>query len=1498
MSVLYERVVETAYSQVKKLVSRPGVFLLAPPGSSRGDILEGLLREGAVDRAYAYPRLAEELRARGLAVGDLPSAEELERGADRRVVVAVESSLQAVELKEKLGKRAELIYLPKYFKEAAKDVSKELLEAARVEHRGLGEGISPKLLRPGDKELKKGRDALLALSPGAVGLKDAAKEALGSLRFKIASAFLAELLSPAFAVLAVLQAAAPSAAGRLLAFLEKAVGAGGEALGDFAARLLELFAGRREPRDRVAAGFAKLVRRALEAEPYIDDDRLEAVVDQVALEWGMDVETFRSLVRSLAALARGELVTKEELSRELAQHVKRGELEKIEETIRQLVESKMAEIEKRLEEVRRRLGGVEERLKRRGLPIRVLSVEEVEAGQLYDNFRVKGGTPAVSVAEGVFRLVETGRFKEVVQEVLRRLATYGVVVLRGPKGVGKSTLAAYAVWLALRGGVVSYAARIQKMERGQRVLLRNVLDAVEEGRLIAVFDPSPLEFYVEPGAYAETTQEAAAAASATLEELLKFAEENRRQGLVLAVIPDDLYNALDDEVKKRAERHVLPLDLRDAEFLTEIIYEYSGCRKTPREKLRILAEKIAQFNGGYTLVAKYAGLWLRDNGCKVENVERAMEAAKPQPKLFFAHYIWHVLLRGSGDLAMQAAVPLLLHAVFGPVPVGVTYITKAVYEGGVWRLSTLERLEGADLRSLKNDALEPMASWLAQPHEDLVKEALENLAGLRDEKDREPYKETLSDLIKAMDWARGKALKEGGKVLAELGIPEERRGLETALLAFVVRRLAAVFKSGESKRCWQRVVFIAGHALAEHYILSRRKPGDVAETLGDALKPCAVDVYLTIDGKIPRLSIHVVRFPYYVETLYVRDLSQIRKIRERLGVLTPFADAKAVNAAKKTAGELTARWRRRGFGLPEAFYALGLAALAAGTEALAAGTEADEETAGLLLYAASFAVQEVAHPAAVLPVLTALRPLGEKAPHRYVHLLAAASNLETLGQETAQYIYDALQQLKDRLLKTGCLWPLVEAIRACSNLLRKHPVHIWDRLEEAVADMCRLHDEVRKRDGTTAPDGGLSAQRLLDAVARAYVLAVALESDVLALLVQVRCGLGDLVKEAEAVRSVLDEAVAHPEELRKIMENEDFAKWVTAHNITDDPGEVVKDLGTWFTYLLARYKLEHALDERGELDAEKLEEVAEEFKKAAEMHRKLKQWENYLIDRGWALRARVLAAKSWRELLERAKGFWELWKEAEEHRERTVGYLAKAAFILGEYLVYLAASGDRERAEDLLKELRRLLDYVRKASPPRRRSSFGTRRTKRLNYVREVSVVARLMLRFFGVGEGANLEEVVDVFEPWLSPEFRPALLMLAGRLQRDMALEECAKLFETELCVNAVAAAAGDRVTVEILRSVLEKVVPEAHPLLDKADGRTLVEILAPRYSLAQLVFMLLAAVEGRADTVRLHGLWGSARLKEPLPRRLFRAVYENCGDLDSEGCRLALLKLYYYHH
>jgi hypothetical protein len=1062
-----------------------------------------------------------------------------------------------------------------------------------------------------------------------------------------------------------------------------------------------------------------------------------------------------------------------------------------------------------------------------------------------------------------YRLVTAGGFAEAAEEVERLLAERGFVVVKGSRGIGKSTLAAYVAYDMLKKGDVDYVVKVKSPVDVSEV---DVFKALGR-RALLFFDIYPREVYLEQFDPRRPLRELYGSVEVLL-SLAALTERNRKAGARLYVLAAVHDKALEEAHAGKAVRDwlggasfYLP-QLNTPEFLAGVLKSYACPNEDDCCLGKVDTERLVSLissHDAYTLVAKYTGLWLKERGCDAEKLEEALKSSlkpsKAEPKLYLAHYIWHVLLRGKGDLARKAAVPLLLHAYFGPVPIGVTYITKAV-KNGVWRFLKPEELEGVGLEYLREDELEPIARWLAQRHEDLVEETLRDLAGLNGEEARKPYKEALSGLIDALDWARGEVLKEGGKILAELGIPEERRGLKNSLLAFVARRLAAVFKSGESKRCWQRAALIVGYALAgQATSLREQLPKGVAEALGDALKSCAVDAYLTTDGEIPPLSIGVARM------MPIRDLN----------ILSPFADTEIIDAAKKTAEELMKRWRGRGVRLAEAFYALGLAVLAA-------GAEVNGKTADQLLYATPFAVQRVTHQGTILPVLAALRPLGEKAPHRYVSLLAAASELRTLYPETVWYIYDTLQQLRGRLTDTERIWLLVNAVRAYSNLLRRYPEHIRDRWGEAVVGMCELYSKVRERSAEAALESGLSAQRLLDAVARAYVLAVALGSDVLAQYVQRHCGLSDIIKEAEAVRSMLDDAAAHPEELKKI-KNEDFAEWVTTLSPTGDARFAVENVRAWFTHVLARYKLNHALDEKGELDEKRLKEAAKEFKKAAKIERRLKQWENYLTARSFALRARVIAAKSWGKLLKRAKGFCGLWSEAEEYRKPTAIYLAMAAGRLGECLIYLAASGNKRGAEKLLKEWRWLLDY-----DPR------------------VSVVTRLMLRLFGVGEGARQEEVVEAFEPQLSPEFWPALLMLTGRLQRDEAPEECAKLSdaqppEAELCNIIVAAAAGNRVAAERLRSVIEKVVPEARLLLDKADGRTLVEVLTPLTPAAQLALMLLAAVEGRADAVRLHGLLGSAGSKEPLARRLFRAVYENCGNLNSEGCRLALLKLYYYN-
>jgi hypothetical protein len=1143
---------------------------------------------------------------------------------------------------------------------------------------------------------------------------------------------------------------------------------------------------------------------------------------------------------------------------------------------------KLAEEVKALKNVADRLW-VEVKSAKRGLD--VLFLEDVEMGGLYENFVVLNEKPYVDLQEGLFPLAAGGRFEEEARRILEKLERDGVAVLVGPKGIGKSTLAAYVVWKMLGGGGVEAVIRVEKSAK--ELTLKRTLDFVKR-KTVVLYDPSPLEVYYKHK-YMEETERPEEVIE-TLEELADFLKKGRGMVRLLVVLPTDLYEVVKDKMPEAFKNAVLEIKLNNVEFLHSVIKTYSSCEGDYSK----LAEKIAQFNGGYTLAARYAGLWLRERGCDVSDVERAVEAARREPKLFFAHYIRDVLLWRSSEeervrLMYRVAVPLLLHAVFGPVPEGVTYITQAKDGVVFYQPEEIEKFTKPQWDLLRAD-LQPIAKWLAQKHEDLVEETLRDLAGLNGEEARKEYKEALGDLIERLGWARNEVLKEGDKILAELGVPEEHRGLETALLAFVARRLAAVFKNGEIKRCWHRAALIAGYALAGYPKLHTTKPPeDSAEVLGDALKPCAVDDYLTIDGEIPWLSANVVWFPYFVEAQYARDLLQIRRIRERLSALTPFVITNGIKAARKTAEKLSEKRRSGNLDLLDFFYALGLVALAA--EGVV-----DGETADLLLYAVFSVVQWVAHPAATLPILAALRPLGEKASHRYVAVLAAASVLTTLNRRTARYIYNVLHQLKSRRLEMEPIWSLVNFVVVYSNLLTKHLIHIEDRREDAVANMCMLYDEIKKREAA-ASDRGPTAQRLITTTAETYVLAVALHRDDLAQLVQIFCDLGerDIEKEAEAVRNMLEEAVkiaTHPEGLRKIIQNNaDFVEWVATYRPTDDAGIVLKDLNAWLTAELARYKLGHALNKRGELDEKKLEKVAEEFEKAAEIRKELNQWGNYLVSCVWALRARILAAKSWEEFLKTAEGFRGLWREAEEHLEPTADYLATAARILGQYMIYLAASGERKGAEELLKERRLLLDYDR-----------------------EVSVATRLMLRLLGVGEGAKLEEVVHAFEHQLSPEYRPALWMLASRLQKDQALERCAKFIppwlvalyiaahsiksKTEVCVDAVAAAAGVQIAAEMLRLVINIVLPEAHLLLSKVDGKTLVEALALEYSPAQLAFMLLAAVEGRIDAVRLHGLLGSVEYRNDVNKPLFRAVYENCGDLNSEECKIALLKLYYLHH
>jgi predicted aconitase with swiveling domain len=327
---------------------------------------------------------------------------------------------------------------------------------------------------------------------------------------------------------------------------------------------------------------------------------------------------------------------------------------------------KLAEEVKALKNAADRLW-VEVKSAKRGLD--VLFLEDVELGGLYENFVVLNERPYVDLQEGLFPLVAGGRFEEEARRVLEKLERGGVAVLVGPKGIGKSTLAAYVVWKMLGGGEAEAAIRVEKSAK--ELTLKRMMGFVKR-KTVVLYDPSPLEVYYKRE-YMEEAERLEEVIKA-LKELADFLQKGGGGVRLLVVLPTDLYEVVKDKMPEafkdaveKAFKNAVEIKLNDVEFLHSVIKTYSSCEGDYSK----LAEKIAQFNGGYTLAAKYAGLWLRENGCNVESVERAVEEAKKEPKLFFAFYIRDVLLWRSSEeervrLMYRVAVPLLLHAVLRP----------------------------------------------------------------------------------------------------------------------------------------------------------------------------------------------------------------------------------------------------------------------------------------------------------------------------------------------------------------------------------------------------------------------------------------------------------------------------------------------------------------------------------------------------------------------------------------------------------------------------------------------------------------------------------------------------------------------------------------------------------------------------------------------------------------------------------------------------------------
>jgi hypothetical protein len=627
---------------------------------------------------------------------------------------------------------------------------------------------------------------------------------------------------------------------------------------------------------------------------------------------------------------------------------------------------------------------VKDKVKGQLADVKVFFIDDLESGLLYDNFTVKDGVPKIKTWVGTAKddlvtdLVDAGKFREVAEDVFSKLVKDGRVVLIGPRGIGKSTLATYVAWRSLLGSLGSVVLdkpmdaviRIEESLRpGDAAKLNNLVEA-KDRRFVVIYDPSPIETYYKP----ETMQRAKYDIEGIKETLRELIEV--RNAWVVIILPSELYEQVqrvgEEDVDLRQvldnlERDVVTVNLKDEVFLREVIKRYSGCDNVSDDLVR----RVMNFDS-YTLVAKYVGIWLRESECKVEDVDMALRESAGKPKLFFAHYIWGTILGKSMDLAKKVSVPLILHATFGPIPKGITYITKAVNEGGVWKLIDRNKLAESKLKDLKEDDLEPIAKWLSIEHEDLIEETLKELIGLQGEEVRKHYIDHgFRDLIEALKWGYEKVLNEF-RGLDREAKPEEVR---TNLLIFVSERLKHALKPYTD--CWKRVTFIIGYTLTGHPIVPRLEDlpeslrRDVAESLGDALRECDVDYYLLVGNEIPPLIIGLV----------------IIGLADTPALAWAFID-KYNEAVAEVNRILNIARGRGGIYDAESFYGLGLASIIANAAGL--GSDVKPDDADTALYIAASTIQHVASPDLIKSVLGALEPLRDKTQHRYLELLALA----------------------------------------------------------------------------------------------------------------------------------------------------------------------------------------------------------------------------------------------------------------------------------------------------------------------------------------------------------------------------------------------------------------------------------------------------------------------------------------------------------------------------
>jgi KaiC/GvpD/RAD55 family RecA-like ATPase len=1123
-------------------------------------------------------------------------------------------------------------------------------------------------------------------------------------------------------------------------------------------------------------------------------------------------------------------------------------VKELEERVKE-IEGKIEELEKKLELIRQeRRAGIE-----------TADVGEFAKGGIYPNVRVENGELRVRVEDGYHSIVRAGKFNELVNEVRDRLLKQGFVVVVGPKGIGKSTLAAAVIWELFMNGDIGLVARVDALDSKNYSEFTTFIENYSRefgkyfGRLLILYDP------VSTKAYERADIDMEAPIQANIERTIKdlviainSISYEAPKPLALIVIPSDIYNALSEKRRNELKKYRLDVsqDLIDTEFLAELIREYTRTKSNPNgcalsdEELSELAGKVAGFDSGHALIARLIGEELARSNCDLGKIGELISKAKGKAEAFIILHINGLFKVYEDPDTAKALVEIfaLRKPFINSVRPGGPILTPGIIGliGEERGAKTLYAAGGGELRG-----------WLALRQHDLIEDSI-------------------GKLLKCVV-SEGEECKELGdawKPWMETHAPEIRS--RTHAVKYFVRKYGKGFvkKLRRHKNCWKRAALIIGFASAGRVSVHRLEGlpeslrRDVAESLRDALRKCDADYYLLVGNKIPPLIWSLTRHHAYALAeafvdKYDEAVAEIKRVLYIAGRRSIIYDV-------------------------EGFYGLGLSSIIA--KAVEPGKLIEPGDAGAVLHIVSYIVslniQHAGSLSLVKPMLIALVPLRDKAPQRYLEVLAFAldrvSGPDILGFilgfmcpdfDTVRYILNEFDYILNKYGDgvKGHAWTLVRAIGASINSLYGCLVDCddfrdyWDapyrtELERIASRVAGLLNEVDRLNPS------------LDIFAWAHALLPALDNKCVRALMESVLGVDVVNKKAKEIAGGLS---GLRESVQELIRDEDFMGFVESW--LGETGEkaarriILKETSN-LKYAWALYKL----------DNDELHEAEELFNEAARERREIGDYQRYLDYSNWALRAKAIRSKlAGDELVRLVDEFGQLYEEAKKQPDTIL-----LRNILGRYLVSLALKGGDEeirRIEELLREKCREperylldLDLIR----PTLYALLGLRDESSGELKDRLCVKPEMRIIIYGPedryikSQGDLRQALTNYFQRWISNE---EVLDLLKKLSLD------AESLKNEL--------------EGLIHELSGKSLPEL-AMFSSCSKREQRRCLS-----AHLTYMLYALIDGNEKLAKAHALYGAASVAGKLPARLFLEAYKECCDLKSESFRRAIARLFFLH-